>query len=100
MLTRQRRQYNAPMDVNLKPPYSELTPDRVLDALSSVGLCGDGRLLSLNSYENPVYQVWLVYHAPQVGLLVLASTAVANFCWPLRTGATSMPQRPGFCSDL
>src|SRR2546430_11970628 len=59
MLTRQRRQYNAPMDVNLKPPYAELTPDCVLDALDSVGLCGDGRLLALNSYENRVYQVWM-----------------------------------------
>jgi Ser/Thr protein kinase RdoA (MazF antagonist) len=31
----------------------------VLDALSSVGLHGDGRLLQLNSYENRVYQVYL-----------------------------------------
>jgi hypothetical protein len=29
----------------------------VLDALDSVGLRGDGRLLALNSYENRVYQV-------------------------------------------
>jgi Ser/Thr protein kinase RdoA (MazF antagonist) len=40
------------------PPYAGLTPDRVLDALDSVGLVGDGRLLALNSYENRVYQVW------------------------------------------
>jgi hypothetical protein len=33
------------------------TPSRVLDALDSVGLRGDGRLLALNSYENRVYQV-------------------------------------------
>ena len=39
------------------PPFSGLTPDRVLDALDSVGLRPDGRLLSLNSYENRVYQV-------------------------------------------
>src|SRR5713226_7754782 len=38
------------------PPYAGLTPDCVLDALDSVGLCGDGRLLALNSYENRVYQ--------------------------------------------
>jgi Ser/Thr protein kinase RdoA (MazF antagonist) len=31
----------------------------VLDALDTVGLRGDGRLLALNSYENRVYQVWL-----------------------------------------
>jgi Ser/Thr protein kinase RdoA (MazF antagonist) len=29
----------------------------VLDAVDSVGLHGDGRLLALNSYENRVYQV-------------------------------------------
>jgi len=37
-------------------PFSELTPDAVLDALDSVGLRSDGRLLALNSYENRVYQ--------------------------------------------
>jgi len=41
------------------PPYAGLTPDCVLDALASVGLVGDGRLLALNSYENRVYQVWI-----------------------------------------
>jgi len=41
-----------------KPPYAGLTPDCVLDALDSVGIRGDGRLLALNSYENRVYQVW------------------------------------------
>jgi Ser/Thr protein kinase RdoA (MazF antagonist) len=40
------------------PPYAGLTPDCVLDALDSVGVVGDGRLLALNSYENRVYQVW------------------------------------------
>ena len=39
-------------------PYARLTPDRVLDALDAIGIRGDGRLLSLNSYENRVYQVW------------------------------------------
>src|SRR4051812_27101010 len=40
-------------------PYASLTPDAVLDALESIGLRGDGRLLGLNSYENRVYQVWI-----------------------------------------
>jgi len=39
-------------------PYSGLTPDVVLDALDTIGVRGDGRLLALNSYENRVYQVW------------------------------------------
>jgi Ser/Thr protein kinase RdoA (MazF antagonist) len=40
-------------------PYSALTPEAVLDAVGACGLPPDGRLLSLNSYENRVYQVWL-----------------------------------------
>jgi Ser/Thr protein kinase RdoA (MazF antagonist) len=44
--------------VNSKP-YEGLTPDAVLDALESIGLRGDGRLLTLNSYENRVFQVGL-----------------------------------------
>ena len=40
-------------------PYAGLTPDRVLDAVDSVGLRCDGRLLTLNSFENRVYQLGL-----------------------------------------
>ena len=40
-------------------PYAGLTPDTVLDAMASIGLHGDGRMLSLNSYENRVYQLYL-----------------------------------------
>ena len=40
-------------------PYDGLTPEAVLDALDSVGLRGDGRLIQLNSYENRVFQVFL-----------------------------------------
>ncbi|HEY3328097.1 MAG TPA: serine/threonine protein kinase [Novimethylophilus sp.] len=47
-------------------PFSELTPDFVLDALDSVGLRGDGRLLALNSYENRVYQVGMDEGPPLV----------------------------------
>jgi Ser/Thr protein kinase RdoA (MazF antagonist) len=39
--------------------FEALTPDVVLDALTSVGLFGDGRLTALSSYENRVYQVHL-----------------------------------------
>jgi Ser/Thr protein kinase RdoA (MazF antagonist) len=47
-------------------PYSGLTPDRALDALASVGLRPDGRLLALNSYENRVYQAWMEEGPPLV----------------------------------
>ncbi|UCH49958.1 MAG: serine/threonine protein kinase [Betaproteobacteria bacterium] len=38
-------------------PYSELTPDCVLNAIESVGYRCDGRMLALNSYENRVFQI-------------------------------------------
>ena len=38
-------------------PFSRLDPQMVLEAVDSVGLRGDGRLLALNSYENRVYRV-------------------------------------------
>jgi len=47
------------MDIDKNTPYAGLTPDCVFDALDSVGLRADGRLLGLNSYENRVYQIWL-----------------------------------------
>ncbi len=43
----------------MPPPYENLTPDRILDAVESAGYRCDSRLLALNSYENRVYQVWL-----------------------------------------
>ncbi|UGQ47761.1 serine/threonine protein kinase [Massilia endophytica] len=47
-------------------PFSALNPDCVLDALASIGLYGDGRLLALNSYENRVYQVGMEEGPPLV----------------------------------
>jgi Ser/Thr protein kinase RdoA (MazF antagonist) len=37
--------------------FAALSAEMVLDALASVGVEEDGRLLVLNSYENRVYQV-------------------------------------------
>ncbi len=47
-------------------PFSNLTPDLILDAIGSVDLLGDGRLLALNSYENRVYQVGIEEHPPVI----------------------------------
>lgn len=47
-------------------PFATLTPDLLLDALESVGLRPDGRLLALNSYENRVYQMFMEEGAPLV----------------------------------
>jgi len=46
--------------------FSRLTPDFVLDALATLALHGDGRLLALNSYENRVYQVGMEQGPPVV----------------------------------
>lgn len=61
--------YNVPMSPHrppsanqspdLEPPFARLAPATILDAVESVGLRCDGRLLALNSYENRVYQVGL-----------------------------------------
>ena len=40
------------------PPYQNLTPDLILDAVESCGYRCDGRQFALNSFENRVYQVW------------------------------------------
>ena len=52
-----KARFDASVDTVDELPYAGLTPDCVLDALDSVGVRGDGRLIALNSYENRVYQV-------------------------------------------
>jgi Ser/Thr protein kinase RdoA (MazF antagonist) len=47
-------------------PFSDLDPTCILDALESIGLLGDGRLLALNSYENRVYQVGMEQGPPLI----------------------------------
>src|SRR5471032_1780183 len=55
-----------PHDLQPAHLFSRLGPDCVLDALDSIGLRGDGRLLALNSYENRVYQVGIEDELPLV----------------------------------
>jgi len=47
-------------------PYNTLTPDRVLDAVESVGYLSDARIFPLNSYENRVYQVGIEAGQPLI----------------------------------
>lgn len=54
------------MTENAVPNFAGLTPDLVLDALESLSLYSDGRLLALNSYENRVYQVGMEEGPPLV----------------------------------
>lgn len=54
------------MSTSTTTPFAELSPDAALDAIESLGLRCDGRLLALNSYENRVYQVGIEDEAPLV----------------------------------
>ena len=47
-------------------PYEQLTPDFVLDAVESCGYLSDARILTLNSYENRVYQVGIEGGSPLI----------------------------------
>ncbi len=84
----------------VQPPYAELTPDCVLDALASVGLIGDGRLLSLNSYENRVYQVWLDHTAQSSAVPAATSSVVAKFYRPHRWSDAQIGEEHAFVAEL
>jgi len=85
-----RATYNASMPDPAPPPYAGLTPDRILDALESIGLRGDGRLLALNSYENRVYLVNLEDDPP----------VVAKFYRPLRWTDAQIAEEHAFVAEL
>jgi len=71
-------------------PYADLTPDRMLDAIESIGLACDGRLLALNSFENRVFQIWLD-DAPPV---------VAKFYRPGRWSDAAIQEEHDFTREL
>jgi Ser/Thr protein kinase RdoA (MazF antagonist) len=78
--------------------YEHLTPDKVLDALASVGLFGDGRLMALSSYENRVYQVHL---EKPVGSDDLAGDiVVVKFYRPDRWTDTQIIEEHAFADEL
>jgi Ser/Thr protein kinase RdoA (MazF antagonist) len=70
--------------------FESLTPDIVLDALDSVGLRGDGRLMALSSYENRVYQVQLED----------GSAVVAKFYRPARWSDAQIQEEHDFAAEL
>lgn len=80
-------QYNRVMEL---APYTELTPDRALDALASIGLRPDGRMLGLNSYENRVYQIWM-----EEGPVL-----VVKFYRPARWSDTQILEEHAFAQEL
>lgn len=75
-------------------PYAELTPERVMDALSDLGLWPDGRLLALSSYENRVYRVHL--DEPVQG----HATVVLKFYRPCRWSRAQILEEHDFAAEL
>lgn len=47
-------------------PFTALTPERILDAVESLGYQCDGRINALNSYENRVFQIGIADSAPLI----------------------------------
>ncbi len=76
--------------MNTLAPFATLTPESLLDALESVGLRPDGRLLALNSYENRVYQVFMEEDAP----------LVAKFYRPGRWSDQAILEEHAFVAEL
>jgi Ser/Thr protein kinase RdoA (MazF antagonist) len=70
--------------------FSRLTPDFVLDALATLALHGDGRLLALNSYENRVYQISMEQGPP----------IVAKFYRPERWSDAAVLEEHAFVQEL
>ena len=78
--------------------YEHLTPDVVLDALASVGLMGDGRLMALSSYENRVYQVHL--ESPVGSDDLAGDIVVAKFYRPDRWSDAQILEEHAFAAEL
>lgn len=71
-------------------PYQALTPDTVIDAVESVGYLSDARILTLNSYENRVYQVGIEDAQP----------LIAKFYRPARWSDGEILEEHGFVQEL
>jgi len=71
-------------------PYAGLNPDCVLDAVESLGMVSDGRVLPLNSYENRVYQIGLDGQSP----------VVAKFYRPGRWSDEAIVEEHAFSAEL
>lgn len=71
-------------------PFDTLTPDRVLDAIESIGYLSDARVMALNSYENRVYQVGIEDSEP----------LIAKFYRPGRWSDAAILEEHAFTAEL
>jgi Ser/Thr protein kinase RdoA (MazF antagonist) len=75
---------------SLGTPFATLNPDKVLDAVESIGLRVDGRLYALNSFENRVYQVGIDDGPP----------LIAKFYRPHRWSDAAILEEHAFVASL
>ena len=75
---------------DVAPPYAGLTPDVVLDAMEHAGFACNRRLLTLNSYENRVYQIGRDDGPP----------VIAKFYRPDRWSDAQILEEHGFVAEL
>jgi Ser/Thr protein kinase RdoA (MazF antagonist) len=71
-------------------PFADLNPERIIEAIESLGFHCDGRVLALNSYENRVYRVGLEEEAP----------LVAKFYRPERWSDNAILEEHAYCAEL
>lgn len=76
--------------MNPEAPFTNLTPENLLNAIESLGIRCDGRLLQLNSFENRVYQVG-IDDAPPL---------VAKFYRPARWSDAAILEEHAFTLEL
>ncbi|HEX5755290.1 MAG TPA: serine/threonine protein kinase [Arenimonas sp.] len=72
------------------PPFAGLDPECILAAVESLGLLCDGRVLTLNSFENRVYRIGIEDGAP----------LVAKFYRPGRWSDAAIQEEHAFAGEL
>jgi Ser/Thr protein kinase RdoA (MazF antagonist) len=78
------------MQTPTQAPFADLNPERILDAIESLGFHCDGRVLALNSYENRVYRIGREDATP----------LVAKFYRPERWSDAAILEEHAFCAEL
>src|SRR3569623_1529508 len=78
------------MNMHLFHSFTSLFPGVGIDALESIGLQSDGRLLALNSYENRVYQIGMEQGQP----------VIAKFYRPARWSDAAILEAHAFVRQL
>lgn len=77
-------------NVGSSHPFEALTPDFILDAVDNFGFITDGRILTLNSYENRVYQIGIEDSLP----------IIVKFYRPNRWSKKQILEEHQFCLEL